>query len=133
MTRRAARMLAALEDGCTTRPQIFAHQGRFALLNNAAAELRAAGIHVGCTLADGEYHYTLLDGHGVANGAVLSPSPRGHGSVVFVGQHDTGGNGTNADRLSAETSSGSVGASTGSVACSSVPAGANLQLELVAA
>jgi len=132
VTRRAARMLAALEDGCTTRPQIFAHQGRFALLNNAAAELRAAGIHVDCTLKDGEYHYTLLDGHDVANGTATSP-PSGCGSVVFVGQHQTGGNGTNTDQRSSETSSGSVGASTDAAACPSVPASDNLQLELVAA
>jgi len=132
VTRRAARMLAALEDGCTTRPQIFAHQGRFALLNNAAAELRAAGIHVDCSVVDGEYHYTLLDGHDVANGTAPSP-PSGCGSVVFVGQHQTGGNGTNTDRADTETSSGSVGASTDAAACPSVPASDNLQLELVAA
>ena len=59
MTRRAARMLAALEDGCQTRAEIFAHQGRFSLLNNGAAELRAAGITVECLLVDGEYVYLL--------------------------------------------------------------------------
>lgn len=63
MTARARRLLAALEDGCSTRDQIFAHQGRFSLLNNSAAELRAAGIDVVCKLEDdGEYHYRLVDG-----------------------------------------------------------------------
>lgn len=61
MTARARRMLAALEDGCATRDQIFAHQGRFSLLNNAAAELRAAGVPVDCELVDGDYRYHLLD------------------------------------------------------------------------
>jgi len=124
VTRRAARMLAALEAGSETRNEIFDHQGGFSLLNNGAAELRAAGIHVDCTLEDGEYHYTLLDGHDVANGT---------GSVVDVGQNNTGGNGTNADAHSTEDGSGSVGASTGAVACPSVPASDHLQLELVAA
>lgn len=62
MTARAARMLAALEDGCQTREQIFAHQGRFSLLNNGAAELRAAGIDVVCEIVDGDYVYRLSDG-----------------------------------------------------------------------
>jgi len=62
MTRRASRLLDALEDGCQTRAQIFAHQGRFSLLNNAAAELRSAGVGVTCELVDGDYVYTLLDG-----------------------------------------------------------------------
>lgn len=54
-------LLDALEDGCETRGQIFAHQGRFSLLNNAAAELRAAGIPVECWFAGGEHRYRLLD------------------------------------------------------------------------
>jgi len=133
VTRRAARMLAALEAGSETRNEIFDHQGGFSLLNNGAAELRAAGIHVDCTLEDGEYHYTLLDGHDVANGTATQP-PSGCGSVVDVGQHQTGGNGTNADRFPTETSSGFVGAPrTDAVACPSVPASDHLQLELVAA
>lgn len=61
MTARARRLLAALEDGCESRDEIFAHQGRFSLLNNAAAELRAAGVAVECVLVDGVYRY-LLDG-----------------------------------------------------------------------
>ena len=62
MKARARCLLAALEDGCETRAEIFAHQGRFSLLNNAAAELRAAGIPVVCSLEDdGEYHYRLAD------------------------------------------------------------------------
>jgi len=86
VTRRAARMLAALEDGCTTRPQIFAHQGRFALLNNAAAELRAAGIHVDCTLEDGEYHYTILGGRGSDNGAAEPPPAAAAAAEETTGQ-----------------------------------------------
>jgi len=78
------------------------------------------------------YHYTLLDGHDVANGTATQP-PSGCGSVVDVGQHQTGGNGTNADAHNTEDGSGSVGASTGAVARPSVPAGDNLQLQLVAA
>ena len=63
MTARARRLLAALEDGCSTRDEIFSHQGRFSLLNNAAAELRAVGVDVVCKLEDdGEYHYRLVDG-----------------------------------------------------------------------
>lgn len=70
MTARARRLLAALEDGCTTRHQIFAHQGRFSLhLNNGAAELRAAGIPVACGIVDGEYSYWLL------SDGLASPSP----------------------------------------------------------
>lgn len=72
MTARAARMLAALEDGCQTRNEIFSHQGRFSLLNNCAAELRAAGVSVACEVVDGEYRYTLLDG-GRAQGHVTPP------------------------------------------------------------
>lgn len=80
MTRRAARMLAALEDGCVTRSEIFAHQGRFSLLNNAAAELRAAGVTVDCVLVEGEYHYLLGQG-GVSNG---TPVPPPRASAVLV-------------------------------------------------
>lgn len=69
MKRRARMLLDALEDGCATRDQIFAHQGRFSLLNNAAAELRAAGIPVGCGIVDGEYSYWLL-----SDGLACSPS-----------------------------------------------------------
>lgn len=73
MTARAARMLSALEDGCSTREQIFAHQGRFSLLNNCAAELRAAGVPVVCELTDGEYRYSLLDdGRRLGNGTPYS-------------------------------------------------------------
>jgi len=68
-------MLAALEDGCETREQIFAHQGSFSLLNNGAAELRAAGIPVDCMLVDGVYRYRLLDQPDAANGSA-SPSPQ---------------------------------------------------------
>lgn len=62
MTARARHLLAALKDGCSTRNQIFAHQGRFSLLNNGAAELRAAVISVACELKDGDYVYSLADG-----------------------------------------------------------------------
>ena len=118
-------MLAALESGCETRNEIFDHQGGFSLLNNGAAELRAAGIHVDCTLVDGEYHYTLLDGHDVANGT---------GSVVDVGQHQTGGNGTNADRARAEDVLRVCGGKQRDTpARPSVPASDHLQLQLVAA
>ena len=75
MTRRAARMLAALEDGCETRDEIFAHQGRFSLLNNAAAELRAAGVDVVCELVDGDYRYWLLSEGRRDNGAVRTVPP----------------------------------------------------------
>jgi hypothetical protein len=61
VTRRAALLLAALEAGCTSREDIFAHQGRFSLLNNGASELRAAGFPVACEFVDGDYHYILLD------------------------------------------------------------------------
>jgi hypothetical protein len=73
MTSRARRLLDALEDGCITRPQIFAHQGRFSLLNNAAAELRAAGVPVACELVDGDYLYWLLDGGRDTPGGSLPP------------------------------------------------------------
>lgn len=75
MTSRARLMLDALEDGCETREQIFRHQRRFSLLNNASSELRAAGIEVVCEVEDGEYHYRLLnDGH-VSHPGDAVPSP----------------------------------------------------------
>lgn len=48
MTARARRMLNALEDGngAATRHELWQHAGRFYLTNNAAAELRRAGIDV---------------------------------------------------------------------------------------
>lgn len=61
MTARARRMLDALEDGCRTRDQLYAHAGRFFLTNNAAAELRAAGIPVTYLRVGGQDTYTLLD------------------------------------------------------------------------
>ena len=69
-------MLAALEDGCRTRSETFAHQGRFSLLNNGAAELRAAGVPVDCVLVDGDYVYLLSDG-GRSNTPhdAISPAP----------------------------------------------------------
>lgn len=39
-------LLDALEDGCTTRREIHAHAGTFFLTNNAASDLRRAGIDV---------------------------------------------------------------------------------------
>lgn len=57
-------LLVALEAGCETRAQIFEHQGRFTLLNNAAAELRAAGVDVECEFVDGDYRYRLLSDDG---------------------------------------------------------------------
>lgn len=77
MTRRAARLLAALEDGCSTRDQIFAHQGRFSLLNNAAAELRAADVDVECVLVDGDYHYRLVEDRGSARLPCVAPTFEG--------------------------------------------------------
>ena len=71
MTRRAARMLAALEDGCETREQIFAHAGRFMLCNNAASELRRAGIEVVWRHDTDTYH--LLDEPGHDDGAGNPP------------------------------------------------------------
>lgn len=65
MTARARRLLAALEAGCSSRDEIFAHQGRFSLLNNAAAELRAAGVPVECVVVDGDYRYLLDERHGI--------------------------------------------------------------------
>ena len=59
MTRRAARMLAALEDGCETREEIFAHAGGFFLCNNAASDLRRAGVQVVWDRDTDTYH--LLD------------------------------------------------------------------------
>ena len=130
-------MLAALEAGSETRNEIFDHQGGFSLLNNGAAELRAAGIHVDCTLEDGEYHYRLLDERGTPADAdrwATEPEPCASASPApLVGQNNSGGNGTNTDRRASETSSGSVGASTDAAACPSVPASDHLQLELVAA
>lgn len=94
VTRRAARMLAALEDGCTTRAQLYAHVGSYFLCNNGAAELRAAGIDVVCVSVDGDYWYVLApvirrpegapcaDGEGLhlggrdsLPGAPLAPAP----------------------------------------------------------
>lgn len=77
MTRRALMLLDALEDGRETRGEIFAHQGRFSLLNNAAAELRAAGIPVSCDVIDSEYHYRLLDERGTVPPAPLVEEPSG--------------------------------------------------------
>lgn len=57
-------LLDALEAGCVTRKQIFDHQGCFALLNNAAAELRAAGIPVGHSYEDKQHCYRLLSDDG---------------------------------------------------------------------
>lgn len=62
MTARARRMLDALEDGCSTREQCYAHAGSFFLTNNAAAELRAAGIGVTYLRVDGHDTYLLDDG-----------------------------------------------------------------------
>ena len=86
MTRRAARMLAALEAGCRTRNEIFDHQDRFSLLNNGAAELRAAGIEVVCELVAGDYVYRLLDQGHEANGAG-DPPPS---DVSLIEETDTG-------------------------------------------
>lgn len=74
MTARAARLLAALEAGCETREQIFQHQGRFSLLNNGAAELRAAGIDVECVLEDGDYHYRLIQDRGLTRLPCVAPT-----------------------------------------------------------
>ena len=88
MTARARRLLAALEDGCETRDQIFAHQGRFSLLNNSAAELRAAGIDVVCTLGeDGEYRYRLADERVLSGAACVAATP----PVDFPAIANTGG------------------------------------------
>lgn len=74
MKARARRLLAALEDGCQTRSEIFSHQGRFSLLNNAAAELRDAGISVDCRIVDGDYTYSLGEGTAVPPaGGTASP------------------------------------------------------------
>lgn len=86
MTRRARMLLDALEDGCETRAEIFQHQGSFSLLNNSAAELRAAGIGVVCELVDGDYHYRLLDQGHDDYGAVFSPDA----AVALIEEPGTG-------------------------------------------
>lgn len=78
MTRRARRLLDAIEAGCETRKQIFDHQDGFSLLNNAAAELRAAGIDVECEYSGGDYRYRLLRDDGriptpIASGVLPAP------------------------------------------------------------
>lgn len=60
MTKRARLMVAALESGPKTRPELYAFAGKFYLTNNSAAEARAAGYDVACELVDGEYTYRLL-------------------------------------------------------------------------
>lgn len=73
MTRRARMLLDALEDGCATRHEIWAHAGRFFLTNNAASDLRRAGVDV---VWDRESDsYSLLDDGRPAYGAGTSPFP----------------------------------------------------------
>ena len=72
MTRRARLLLDALEDGCATRHEIHAHAGCFFLTNNAASDLRRAGIAVVWDRDTDEYR--LLDEPGLADGAGI-PSP----------------------------------------------------------
>ncbi len=52
-------LLDALEDGCTKRAQFHKHAGEYFIVNNAASELRAAGIPVEWDHATDEYR--LLD------------------------------------------------------------------------
>jgi hypothetical protein len=49
-------MLAALEDGCATRQEIHAHAGVFFLTNNAASDLRRAGVDVVWVRETDTYH-----------------------------------------------------------------------------
>lgn len=73
MTRRAALMLAALEDGCSTRSELWAHAGRFYLTNNAASDLRKAGVDVAWDRAKDSYSLVLSEG--VASPAQRSDPP----------------------------------------------------------
>ncbi len=78
-------LLDALEDGCRTRDEIFAHQGRFSLLNNAAAELRVCGIDVSCELVAGDYVYTLLgEGEGLTATAPVPLVEETSGQLALV-------------------------------------------------
>lgn len=74
MTSRATTMLHALEahNGEATRSQLWDHAGRFYLTNNAAAELRAAGIDV--AYDRDEDSYRLLDQGHDDNGAEQTAS-----------------------------------------------------------
>lgn len=88
MTSRARTLLDALEahDGTATRTQLWQHAGRFYLTNNAAAELRAAGIHV--TYDRDNDTYTLLDeSRGSTDGYERTPLSAQAAALV---EEDTG-------------------------------------------
>ena len=91
MTARARRMLDALEDGCQTRHELWAHAGRFYLTNNAAADLRRAGIGVtfvrGETSDDDRY---VLDEERVSPDSHSPVSSPTRGRAVLLVEHAGG-------------------------------------------